>query len=263
MFINNIADALYKSNLSYGKILSAFIRGWMLVLAIVLLFCLVTMAYIHFYDNRYIAVAHINEVYDEKLDINTFLIELKDYNNFSDEVRIICGKKRKFSKFNTIVNTIAILKISNKKYKLSLNLNSANSDGIEECSQAIFFSIKDFFVKYYKNQISENLININSNNVLAKELVDNLNLSTDLKNFVNLSFLNEISQSNLKIYKNNLYLDRAINLISIGNIDITFDRSNYIKYFALSIIFGLFLSLFIVAYKEILITLNLFFSNLK
>lgn len=262
MNINKIADALYKSDLSYGKILSAFIRGWMLVLALLLLFSLITMAYIYFFDTRYIAVARINEAYSENIDIKTFLIDLKDSRNFSDEVQKICTNKGKLLKFKAIINTLAVEKIANKKFKLTLNLNGAHSDAIEKCSQAIFFSVKDLFIKYYKNEISENLINIKDLNIITKDLVDNSNLTNDPKNLLKLSYVDKISDDILKFYKINLHLNSTINKISISDVDITIDGVNYTKYFSLSLIFGLFISLFIVAYKEILITLDLFFRNL-
>lgn len=262
MDIKKITDYLYHSNLMYGKILYAIIQGWKLVLALPLLFSIAILAYMSLYSNEYILVAQINQNYSEKMDLSAILIDLKDSSNFNNSVKQICDYKANNSKFNALVNSIAIKKISTSKYSVTLNLSSENLDHANECSQVMLLAIKDFYIKYYRNEIDKNIFIINNNNILTEEVLKNINSTDSVKSYVKINFLNEIILENFKLNRSNLYLEKSINNINISNINIFLNKSAYGKNLFLGLIFGLILAVLIVAKKEILITLTLFWKKI-
>ena len=252
--MKKITDYLYCSNLFYGKILSAIIKGWKLVLALPLLFSLTLMSYMNFYNNKYIVFAQINQNYSEKIDLSTLLVDLKDFISFDDSVKQVCSYKASNSEFTALVNSIAIKKISTSKYSVTLNLSGKNLDKINECNQVMLLAIKDFYIKYYRTQIDKNIFNIKNNNILVEEVLNNLNFNNNIKSYLKINFLNEIISDNFQLNKSNLYLEKAINDFSISIINVSINKSEDNKKIILSIIFGILVAILIVAKREILVT---------
>jgi hypothetical protein len=254
MNMKKITDYLYHSNFFYGKILSAIINGWKLVIVLPLLFSLMLMLYMNFYNNKYIVFAQINQNYSEKIDLSTLLVDLKDFSSLDDSVKQVCSYKASNSEFNALVNSIDIKKISTSKYSVTFNLSGKNLDQINECNQVMLAAIKDFYIKYYRIQIDKNIFNIKNNNTLIEEMLSNINFNNNIKSYLKLNFLNEIISDNFQLNKSNLYLEKAINDLSIGNINVSINKPENNKKIILSVIFGILLAILIVAKREILIT---------